>query len=250
MTGIDTSRTWLPLRARADYDAVPLFCLPHAGGAASAFRTWLGKVPGADVLPVQLPGREGRMREDPYAEMSVLAQDVATVITEAAAGRAFALYGHSLGALTAFETARELRRRGVQQPVHLIVSGSAAPQKSSSLGRKISTMSTPKLVDALRKMGGTPEWLLADPELQKMILPAVRADFALRERYRYRAEAALELPVTVIASDDDARASHRLQAKWCDQTSAAFALQTLRGGHFAVFEQPASTLTWLAAACR
>lgn len=246
MTGVDTSRTWLPLRAKADYDAVPLFCLPHAGGAASAFRTWLGRIPGADVLPVQLPGREGRMREAAYEDMSVLAGDIASVITEAAAGRAFALYGHSLGSLTAFETIRELRRRGVQQPVHLIVSGSCAPQKSSSLGRKISTMSTPKLVDALRAMGGTPEWLLSDPELQAMILPAVRGDFGLRERYRYVDEPPLDLPITVIASDDDPRASRRLQAKWDAQTSRQFVLHTLLGAHFAVYEQADLTFAHLA----
>lgn len=237
MTGIDTSRTWLPLRGRPDYDATPLFCLPHAGGGASAFRTWLNSIPGADVLPVQPPGREGRLRETPHTDMKPLVEQVATVITEAAAGRAYAVYGHSLGSLIAFETVRELRRRGVQQPVHLIVSGAHAPQKSHDHGRKVSTMSTPKLVDMLGSLGGTPAWMLADPELQQMILPAVRADFAMREKYRYRAEPPLSMPITLIASDHDPRAPLRPQLKWGAQTTADFTSVTLQGGHFAVFEQ-------------
>jgi medium-chain acyl-[acyl-carrier-protein] hydrolase len=248
MTGIDTSRTWLPLRATNDNDLTPLFCLPHAGGAASAFRTWLGAVPGARVLPVQLPGREGRMREEPYQRTEPLVEDVAALIIEIAGDRPYAVYGHSLGALTAFETVRELRRRGAPQPTHLIVSGSPAPQKCHEHGRKVSTMPTPKLVRMLRKLGGTPDWLLDDPELLQMILPAVRSDFAMREAYRYRPEPPLDVPITVLASDADPRAPHRSQTKWSAQTSAAFALHTLPGGHFAIFEQADLTRGYLTGA--
>lgn len=250
MTGVDTSRIWLPLRGKSEFDALPLFCFPHAGGGASAFRTWLGSVPGVDALPVQPPGREARMRETPYELMQPLVDEVATVVTDTAAGRPVALYGHSLGALIAFETARELRRRGDPEPVHLVVSGANAPQKSKDHGRRVSALPQPKLVEVLRKLGGTAEWLLSDPELLQMILPAIRADFSLRENYRYRSEPPLASPITVLASDKDSRAPHRLQSRWRDQTASTFTLHTLTGGHFAIFEQPEHTRRYLVEALR
>ncbi|MGF1660875.1 MAG: thioesterase II family protein [Kineosporiaceae bacterium] len=250
MTLVDANRAWFPMRGDTGDEPAVLFCLPHAGGAASVFRSWAGRLPGLDVAPVQLPGRETRIREAPYTVMEHLAADLAAVIRSAAAGRGFALYGHSLGALAAFEVTRELRRLGAPQPTHLIVSGSPSPAASRPPRVIISELSTPELVNVLREMGGTPEWLLAEPEFQAMFLPAVRADFGLRERYEYRQEDPLDVPITVIASDDDPRARHPLQTLWATETTAGFQLHTLRGGHFAVFEQPGVTLPHLAHAAR
>jgi surfactin synthase thioesterase subunit len=241
MTGMDLTRLWLPMRDLGEPYGLPLFCLPHAGGGASAFRTWLGKIPGVEVLPVQPPGRETRLREKPYEDMDSLIDDVAAMIVEVTAGRPYAVYGHSLGALTAFETVRKLREWAAPAPVHLVVSGSPAPQKSKDNGPQVSRMTQPQLVEMLRRLGGTPEALLADPELLQMILPAVRADFAVREAYRYRAEPPLHVPITVVASSHDPQAAHRVQTKWDKQTTAGFELHTLHGGHFAVFEQPELT---------
>jgi medium-chain acyl-[acyl-carrier-protein] hydrolase len=103
-------------------------------------------------------------------------------------------------------------------------------------------------VRKLRELGGTPEWLLSDPTVLEMILPAVRADLSVKESCKYRPEQPLDVPVTVIASTRDPQAPRELQDRWRDQTTAAFGLHTLAGGHFAVFEQAASTHRHLAAA--
>ena len=244
-----TSR-WLPIRALTDRGGLPLFCLPHAGGGASAYRAWLGKVPGVDVLPVQPPGREGRLRDTPHERMTSLVGELASVITEVAGARPYAVYGHSLGALVAFETLREIRRRSGEQPVRLFVSGCVAPHCTYDDGPPVVGMSQPELVQMLRQLGGTPDWLLADPEVLQMILPAVRADFSVKETYSYVTAAPLDVPVTVLASTADARAPFEYQQKWRELTSADFETHTLTGGHFAVFERADLTLGYVAAALR
>ena len=241
---------WLPLRAVPDRGGLPLFCLPHAGGGASAYRAWLGKVPGVDVLPVQPPGREARLRDTPHEQMSSLVAELASVITEAAGSRPYAVYGHSLGALVAFETLREIRRRGGEQPVRLFASGCVAPHCVYDDGPRVTGMTQPEVVQMLRQLGGTPDWLLADPDVLGMILPAVRADFSVKESYSYVAEPPLEVPITVVASTADARAPHELQQRWQELTSAGCELHTLTGGHFAVFERSDLTLGYVAAGLR
>ncbi len=248
MTVADATSRWIPLLARTQPGALPLFCLPHAGAGSSAFRAWPDGLPGVAVLPVQPPGRESRFREAPYERMAPLAADLAAIMLGVAGSRPYAVYGHSLGALVAFETLREIRRRGGPEPVHLFVSGCIAPQYTDNDGPSIARAPLPALVRILRQLGGTPEWLLSDPTVLEMILPAVRADLSVKESYEYRPEQPLDVPVTVIASTRDPQAPSELQDRWRDQTTAAFQLHTLTGGHFAVFEQPASTHRHLAAA--
>jgi surfactin synthase thioesterase subunit len=242
ITAIDTDAVsrWLPLRSQTNADALPLFCLPHAGGGASAFRTWLYRVPGVAVLPVQPPGRESRFREPAYERMGPLIEELATVVLDAvdqAEGRSYAVYGHSLGALAAFELLRELRRRGAAEPVHLFVSGCVAPHLTYDDGPSVATAPLPELVQMLRRLGGTPEWLLSDQSAMEMVLPAIRADFSIKESYEYTAEPPLDVPVTVLSSPEDARAPEEMQERWRDQTTAAFRRHCVPGGHFAVFEQ-------------
>ena len=221
---------WLPFRAMAGPGAFPLYCLPHAGGGASAYRSWLGKVPGVAVLPVQPPGREGRFREPPYKRMGSLVGDLANVVTASLAGNGggpYAVYGHSLGALVAFELLRELRRRGDPEPVHLFVSGCVAPHCPFDDGPPIRNMELPELVATLRKLGGTPEWLLSDPSVLEMIVPAIRADFSVKETNVYRPEPPLDVPITALPATDDPRASEELVGRWCEQTTGEFELHTL-----------------------
>ena len=236
----ETISRWLPFRTMAG-PGFPLYCIPHAGGAASAYRTWIGTLPGIAVLPVQLPGREGRFRDPPYQRMGPLVADLAAVVTGHSAGRPYAVYGHSLGALVAFELLRELRRRGDPVPVHLFVSGCVAPHTTFDDGPPIRDMAIPELKATLRSLGGTPDWLLNDPSVLQMIVPAIRADFSVKETNVYQPEAPFDLPVTALPSTDDPRASVELQTRWCEQTTGEFEQHVLMGGHFAVFEQASLT---------
>lgn len=238
-TTVASANAWLPLRK--GQSGLPLFCLPHAGGSASSFRSWQGGVPGAAVLPVQPPGRESRLREPGYETMVPLVDELATVVLAAAGDEPYAVYGHSLGALVLFELLREIRRRGAAGPVTAIVSGCIAPHCVKQDRTNVRDMTTPQVVDMLRKLGGTPPWLLQDPACLDMILPAVRADFSVKETYVYRPEPPLGLPITVVSSDADPRATHELQQRWRELTTGECRTHLLTGGHFAIFERPEVT---------
>jgi surfactin synthase thioesterase subunit len=241
---------WLPLRGPVgSADGMPMYCLPHAGAGASAYRPWLGRLSGVSVRAVQPPGREGRFRDPVFTGMSELVGELAEVVIadlERSGAERYAVYGHSLGALVAFELVRALRTRGAPDPAHLFVSGCVAPQYGASDGPSVLGMSRAEVVDMLRRLGGTPEWLLADASVVDMILPAVRADFSVKETYAHRPAEPLAVPLTVIASTADPRADLALQHAWREHTTGAFELHTLVGGHFAVFEQEFRTHRFIA----
>ena len=244
-----TVERWLPYPAPTPARPVRLYCLPHAGGSASSFRGWLDAMPGVTVCPLQPPGREARFRDRPHRSMGPLAAEIADVVLATAEGP-YAVYGHSLGALVAFEVVREIRRRGAPAPVHLFVSGSAAPQCDPDGLPEVHDASDADVVALLRALGGTPDWLLSDPSLLEMILPAVRADFSVKETYRYAPDSPLDVPLTVLAASGDPRAAMPLMPRWQEQTSAAFELHTVGDGHFAVLEQAPLTHKYLAEALR
>ena len=270
VTRSDLGRRWLPFKTLtgATPAALSLYCLPHAGGGASVYLPWLAKLPGVAVLPLQPPGREGRFREPPHKLMAPLVCELASVIaadaarewrlvpghqsplTRRPAGAPYAVYGHSLGALVAFELLREIRRRGEPGPVHLFVSGCVAPHTPFDDGPPVRDMAQRELVATLRRLGGTPESLLSDPSVLDMILPAIRADFSVKETHTYLQEQPLDVPITALPSTDDPRASQESMARWRDQTTGEFDLHTFVGGHFAVFEQAALTHRYIAEALR
>ncbi|WP_406492323.1 thioesterase domain-containing protein [Streptomyces sp. NBC_00846] len=236
---------WFPFAEHPGSDGPLLYCLPHAGGSASVFRSWFGRIGSASVRPVQLPGRETRLQEVPYDAMDLLVPDLAeAVLADLAAGRPgrpFAVYGHSLGATIAFELVREIRRRQGPDPVHLIVSGCPAPgggwATEGEDDPRMTGASDDEVVALLRRIGGTPEWMLTDPSVLRLILPPFRADFTVKESYRYRAEPPLTVPVTALAANGDPRGPASGMAEWKRGTTGPSTLHTLSGGHFAVLAQ-------------
>lgn len=228
---------WFPFGAAPDA-RIRLLCLPHAGAGAAAYRAWGAGLPaGIAACPVQPPGREMRHREAPLTSAhelaSLLAPEVIACVTPP-----YALFGHSTGALAAFQLARQIRKLGGLAAVHLFVSGRPAPQiplKRTAL----QTVPVTELAKVLRKLGGTPEVVLRDEAMLRLIHPVLVADFAVNEEYVYQPEVPLAVPVTVFAATGDPGTSSAQAAAWADQTSAAFQLRLVKGGHFAVFERAA-----------
>jgi medium-chain acyl-[acyl-carrier-protein] hydrolase len=237
-----TPSPWLPFRLPEG--DTRLYCLPHAGGSASMFVPWSRGLDGVAVRPVEPPGRGTRFGQTPYTGISALVRDLAqTLLDEQEDGRErYAVYGHSLGALVAFELLRELRRLGAPAPAHLFVSGCLAPDDpTQDDDPPIGELSDTQVAGVLRRIGGTPEKLLRDKSAMRLILPPFRADFQVKQSYVFRPQEPLDVPITAIAATADLRVGAAAMQGWKRHTADRFELLTLAGGHFAVLEQAEAT---------
>jgi medium-chain acyl-[acyl-carrier-protein] hydrolase len=211
---------------------VRLFCFPYAGGGGSTYRAWQPHLPSEiDLCAIQLPGRERRHREQPSTSLTPLVSTLATALWPHL-GQPYALFGHSMGALLAFELARELRRRGAPAPLRLFVSALKAPQDLAARSRHRHRLDDEALLDDVRRFGGTPASILQDDEVMRMVLPIVRADFAMLETHRHYDEPPLPTPIAAFAGRDDPEATPVAMDGWRAQTAGAFRLDALPGDHF------------------
>jgi surfactin synthase thioesterase subunit len=209
--------------------ALRLVCFPHAGGSAAFFRTWTERLsPGIEMAAVQYPGRADRLDEAVVHDAETQVRRIVAALPQLA-DRPLALFGHSMGAILAYEVARSLEAAGTP-PAHLFVSGCRAAHVPGE--RRVSELDDDKLVDVLTWMGGTDTTLLADPDLREMVLPYVRGDFRLVETYRHVPGPLLRTPVTSIVGEDDKVATIDAAARWAELTTGAFAQRVFPGDHF------------------
>lgn len=208
-----------------------LFCLPYSGASAMLYARWRRQLPESlELCPLELPGRGRRFAEPLQTDLLVLAEQLAGEIEERIDGP-YALFGHSLGALLAFELAHALRRRGLPAPQALFASAAPAPAHREHHRELAAEQSDAQLVARLRQLGGTPEAVLADPELLRLTLPVLRADFLLCGRYRYYRRALLGCPIHVFGGKAD-RIGVEALSGWQDESAQRFSLSLFDGGHF------------------
>ncbi|MFC4517280.1 thioesterase II family protein [Streptomyces ehimensis] len=222
---------WFPFHHSVPDAEVQLFCLPWAGQGASAYRAWQDELgPTVEVIAVQLPGRETRFDEPPLSAVDAIVEGLTGPLL-ARADRPFALFGHSMGALLAFEIAHEAVRRG-SPPVQLIVSGLEAAHDRTPVQGTTHELPEPELLEHLLKLGGIPSEGHQYPELVSLFLPTLRADLAVGETYRYRARPLLPVPITALAGRDDPMVDHRRLAGWSQLTCKEAQTYVLPGEHF------------------
>ena len=216
-------------------DAVArLICFPHAGGAASAFLPWARALVDRpiEIAAAQLPGRGDDAGERPGVDLDRVVDGLADAIVPLS-DRPYALFGHSLGGLVAFELARRLRDRRNAGPAHLFVSGAFAPQiPANSAPLRFIEGDTAFLEAVAAKYGGVPKIVLEQADLRSALVPALRADLALTETYTYRSAPRLTCPITAYAGASDPIVSEEGLAGWRDQTTGEFTLRLFPGHHF------------------
>ncbi|SOD63023.1 Surfactin synthase thioesterase subunit [Streptomyces zhaozhouensis] len=221
---------------------VRLVCLPHAGGSASYFHPVSAALrPAAEVLAIQYPGRQNRRAEPPLRTVDALAEGVAEALAPHT-DRPLALFGHSLGASVAYETARLLTKAGTP-PVTLVVSGRRAPSRHRE--ENVHRRDDAGVLAEIRRLGGTEIQLLDDPEIQAMVLPAIRADYEAVETYRHADGPLLDCPLLTLVGDDDPLATLDEARDWKLTTTGDFRLTTFTGGHFYLNDQAPAVIAAL-----
>ena len=227
---------WLMIPRPRRGAGVRVVCLPHGGTAA--FWPWAERLPPEiELAIVQLPGRESRLREPPYRQMTDLVDDAVEALGEALADP-FVLFGHSVGALLAFELAMALEAGGLA-PAGLIVAGQNSPPRGSSgsgaIGQSVpgeDELTDEALLSQLKELGGTPQSVLDDPDLVDLLLPAFRADADLIRTYRPTDDRRISCPVTAYGGLEDELTSRSGLRRWQERTDAECRLRMFPGAHF------------------
>lgn len=222
--------------------ALRLYCFPYAGAGHTVFQHWRAQLPGdIELALIKLPGRGARFSEPQADSLDELAEALAGAIAEVGEGLDhFAFFGHSMGALLAFETARALLKRGLS-PTALLVSARTAPS-AHGWRERLSDLPDAAFLEVIRSMNGLPQEVLDNPEWLALFLPIIRADFALCEDYRYRPGLPLACPIGVLAGRDDASVPLPLLDGWAGETRAGCQTRLFPGGHFYLFEREAELL--------
>lgn len=232
-----------------------LLCVPYAGAGAAAFRAFPQALPSwLEVWAIRLPGRETRLSEVPLTDLTAVVHALLEEFTRDGpfappAGTTpvpYAIFGHSMGALVCFELARALRRYGLYPPVHLFVSGRRAPHIPDDLPA-IHRLAPPEFLTEVRRLGGIPDEVLAEPGLIDLIAPALRADFAVCETYRHAAEPPLPYGISAFGGRGDPTTTPQRLAAWSVETTGPFTMRLYPGDHFFVH---AHHRTILAEICR
>lgn len=227
---------WLAYREANPRARLRMFCFPYAGGGASAYRGWGASLPQEiEVCPVQLPGREGRLREPPFTRSEEMIAAVAEALTPWL-DLPFVFFGHSMGGMIGFELARVLRRQGKTLPLHLFVSGRRAPQLPAR-DEPIHDLPEPEFIERLRELNGTPEEVLQHAELMKLLIPLLRADFAVNETYEYVEEPPLDIGISAFGGLGDIDVSRDDVEAWGLQTRGRFRMRMMPGDHFFLHPQ-------------
>lgn len=222
-----------------------LFCFPYAGGAARTYRPWAQTLPlEIDVCALEVPGRGNRLREPPPTKISqavdLIGKEIVSLLD-----RPYAFFGHSMGAILGFEVARLLRRRAQQLPTHLFVSGHRAPQVPKT---EPFTYNLPEVefIEELHRLNGTPVEVLEHPDMMRIMMPLLRADFESIQTYSYTHEPPLDCPITVLGGLSDPDVSRETLEPWREQTTAAFNLKMFPGDHFFLHQEQTRILRVIA----
>ncbi|HZM97912.1 MAG TPA: thioesterase domain-containing protein [Pyrinomonadaceae bacterium] len=210
-----------------------LFCFPYAGGSDQIFRNWSTNLPRQiEVCPVLLPGRGVRLKTPGYTNLLALVKQIAHVMCPLL-DLPFAFFGHSMGALMAFELSRELRRLEQPQPLHLFLAAHLPPQIPRER-EPMFDLSTAEIIERMREINGTPTEILDHPELMEMMMPLLRADFEMVDTYTYVPDEVLDSPITVLGGLQDRDVTRESLQQWEKQTTGRFSLRMFPGDHFFV----------------
>jgi surfactin synthase thioesterase subunit len=227
--------SWLTCPQKRPAAALRLICIPHAGGGAASFHQFATLLPAEiEMNAVQLPGRETRLAEAPYRRLAPLVEDLMNGIRDFTE-RPYAFFGHSMGALIAFELARALRREGLPLPRSIVVSGRRAPTVPNT-EPPLHTLPDEAFVEALvRRYDAIPQVIREEPELMALFVPVLKADFATFETHVHREEQPLQCALAIYGGRADPQTAE--MPGWAGLFDGPASTRLFEGGHFYLADQ-------------
>lgn len=209
-----------------------LICFPYAGGGASVYSGWHTlKQVGISVWALSLPGRGHRYHEKPVTALAPLLEQLIPEVFRISANKSVSFFGHSMGALIAYELACLLEQRKLLEISRLFLSG-RSPVSQQDDEPAYHLLSNAELMSKLIDLGGIPKEIKEHPEILQLMLPTLRADFELIETWQSRSSSTSECPIIALAGSDDFRASVEKMEHWNSHTRSSFKLHEFDGGHF------------------
>jgi pyochelin biosynthesis protein PchC len=235
----DVAARWLRCPRPVEQPRVHLVCFPGAGSSARSYWSWPANLPrDVEVLSVQYPGREDRIREPTIETMELLADQTAAAILTLE--RPVALFGHSIGAAVAYEVARRIHSNGSPRLVALIVSARPGPESQRVTSSHLKDDDA--LWEEVRQLGGTRDEVLNSRALRDVLLPTIRSDYKLSETYQARPGPPLDCPVVAFLGSDDAEVTVGEAQAWQRVTRGRFATRVFPGKHFYLVPQQVDVL--------
>jgi len=208
-----------------------LFCLPYAGGGAGVFRAWSPILaPDIELVAVQLPGREGRLREPSFASIEEIVAAVLPLVVRAS-DLPYALFGHSMGALIAYALTVALEREGQRAPAHLFLSARRPPDEPDPES-PLHGLPEAQFLDVIQtRYGAIPEAVLQEPDLLALLLPTLRADIGAIERFPLSSQR-VRCPVHVFGGARDRHPAPAQLAGWQRVAEQPVRVRLFEGDHF------------------
>jgi len=228
---------WLPKTYSQGQNRTEVFCLPHAGGGSAIYHRWEKLLPRhLTVVPIKLPGREGRFNETPYDNIESLIHSMSSAIADSIQ-EPFALYGHSMGGLIAYELAQHLRKHYDKSPRVLFVSASRSPDRFKK-DRALHRLPDEEMIQSLiRDFGRGGKTTAAELDMMRAMSDTIRADLKLLETYEHKPQEPLPCPIVGIAATEDHRVTASDVNGWRSFTTARFTMRTMAGHHFFLRQQ-------------
>lgn len=209
-----------------------LFCLPYAGGSEVAYYKWKNYLhPSIELIPIELKGRGKRFNEIFYESLEEAVDDIFENIKDKIINNSYAIYGHSMGSLLAYELYYKIKEMNMEKPKHIFFSGYRAP---SIIREKENLYNLPDY-DFMKKvmdLGGTPEELMKNQELLEVFIPIIRSDFKILENYKYKEKKdKIDCNVSILNGKQDAIKLEEILA-WKNHVSKEFKFYNFEGNHF------------------
>ncbi len=223
----------LNLKPGSDFDYT-LLIFPHAGGSPNQYKAVVDYLPSSfGLMGVLLAGREGFYTEYQPDSLESLAVKLVIELSKVKTQQ-LVFWGHSMGALLAYETAQRLTGR----LKHLFVSGHVAPHVQLPRAQR-HLLNDAELKACLLELSGTPQSIMNNDEFMEMVLPMIRSDFKLCDTYEFKLANCnrLNCPITAFSGAEDVRMGSAGICEWSKYTKKDFKPYFYEGNHFFIFEQ-------------